>query len=182
MLKKTKIGILIAITIVLIVYGAFGYLLYRLHSLNIAGTALAKEVTTLSQKEKDTEKLKDTISTTEEKRLLLDSYFVSHDTVATFLDALEQLGTVAGVDFTIASVNEKIQDKNPILSIQVNAKGTFQQVYNLVSLLEVAPYEFQFETVNLTAGGDSDSDSATGAVLETPWEARIVFNLLTFIP
>lgn len=183
MLTKTKTTLLIFVVFAVIVYVVFIYVLYHLRSTYATAATLSGEVASLLTKVEDTEKLKETILFTEEKRKALDSHFVTHATIPAFLETLERSGALAGTTFKIMNVTEiEAKAKPTTLGIQATASGSFAQVLMLLKLLETAPYEFRFTAVNFTNRDAPTSDTDTGGSSGplTIWEAEFSFNLLTF--
>jgi len=87
----------------------------------------------------DLEKL---IKDTEAERQQIDSYFVGVDQTVNFVEYLESLARVAGVNFEITSlgVEQSKDDFKDQIILRGEAAGSWSGLMNFASLLENAPY------------------------------------------
>ncbi len=105
-----------------------------------------------------------------DERAMLDTHFIQGSDVVPFLDMVEKLGPEVGATAEVSSV-EVAKDKSG-LDVSIRAEGTFVAVYKFLNILENAPYEISFSSVDF----EGSSVDAGG------WSLALKIKLLSFIP
>jgi len=101
----------------------------------------------------DLEKL---VNDTEVERQQVDSYFVGVDQTVNFVEYLESLARVAGVNFEITSlgVEQSEDDFKDQIILRGEATGTWSSLMNFASLLETAPYRLELVDFAINNNGE----------------------------
>lgn len=79
----------------------------------------------------------------------LNAYFVSPEGRVALLAELEALAAQSGITYVLNSAND-----GPQISLDLNVRGTFQNIYYFIRLLESSGYWVSFENVSLSKGTD----------------------------
>jgi len=122
----------------------------------------------------------------------IDSYFIPKDGVVTFINEIENLGKSANVSTTISSiepviVNEKEKDNfKETLSVKLESVGSWQNVYQFVSLLESTPYGIVIDEVQIKLMDSTDTLTFKSASSTVPrirnsnetWKLVVDFKIL----
>ncbi|MDR3519722.1 MAG: hypothetical protein P4L63_02450 [Candidatus Pacebacteria bacterium] len=133
----------------------------------------------------DITSLNNSLAQVSNDRSLLQTHFAQSSDVVPFLNTIEQLapptGTVAQVESVSSGAN------NTGLVVELNASGSFQQLYKFLTLLENSPYELNFLSMDihkstvLDASTNPTSSSGTKSS-STGWNAVFQIQLLSFVP
>ncbi len=105
---------------------------------------IGEEISRAQQNEDAGFAMKKLLLDTADKRAKIDSYFVGADTVVSFIESVEALSVVTK---TKVSVNNVAVDKGSdeslfeSLTLTATARGTFQDLYWLLTLIEQMPYQ-----------------------------------------
>jgi Tfp pilus assembly protein PilO len=102
----------------------------------------------------------------------LERHFSRSADVVPLLDTLERAGTSSGASAEVLSV-DRIDEGNSI-EIGIRATGTFAAVYKFILLLENAPYELEFTSLDIKR---TFSDGE-----EVKWEGFFKVKILSFLP
>ncbi len=207
--------------------GIYTFIFLDLRDRNAAILMMHQDLLEKEHQAKERLELERTIITTDADRQTLQSYFVSGDKAVAFLETLESYGKTAGTAFEIQTVDiinpttqttatsqpqgdatdtnqptttvKPSNDEHPSLVFTVHALGRFEDIYQLLLLLENAPYEFEFEKVTLHHLDLSKNISPTAKIEEVLpkmanierinpasilylWDATFTIKLLTFTP
>ena len=111
-------------------------------------------------------------------RISLESHFVQSSNVVPFLNTIEQLGPSVGATIQITAVDTGTNKNQLIVSLV--AKGSFEQIYKFLTLLENSPYEINFTSMDLHR--IVAPTVSTKNTQNTEWEADFQIQLLSFIP
>jgi len=111
-----------------------------------------------------------------EEKVLLESHFVQSSDVVPFLNTLENLAKEIGVKTEVSSITIAKDDSGLILETKNNAN--FEQLYKFISLLENAPYEMEFLSVDIH--NLIKSDENRGVLDSNGWEALIKLKLVSY--
>lgn len=109
----------------------------------------------------------------EEERASLQAHFAQSADVVLFLDAIEGLAPKAGVKAEVLSVDTV--DKEAGLRMNMKASGSFEEIYKFLTLLENAPYELEFISIDMQKKIGQTSGK------KPLWEAIFKIKLLSFI-
>jgi len=81
--------------------------------------------------------------------VLIQSYIVPEEKVAAFIEDLQSRGRLQGATVTIMSVS-KSGIEAPTLNLSLSITGKFDAVMRTVGMIEYAPYNLMFSSLNLS--------------------------------
>ena len=92
--------------------------------------------------------IQDVVNDTEEQRGQLNVYFVDDDKIVEFIETIEELGSFTGAEVEVTAVNieEKVGESgenDEFLQLTFSAKGDWDEVFYLFSLVELLPYKIE---------------------------------------
>jgi hypothetical protein len=122
------------------------------------------------------ESLENFIKMSQSDILALNNHFIKSSDVVPFLDTIEKLALKVGVDTKVTSVD--IASDNNSLMVGLEARGTFERLYKLLTLLENSPYQLEFTTMSLKKDVVGESEEVSEA---STWSAVFKIKLLSFI-
>jgi hypothetical protein len=175
-IKKNILSFCIAIALFCI--GGLGYffMYFTITSVVAETSTILAEVDKAEEKNQELVTLKKTISTSEEDRQTLSSYFVTDDTIVIFLENLEALGATSNTEVKISSVTQNTEDKK--LSVAISSVGGFGNVFRFLELIEQVPYATEVKTLSLATRDDPVSTTENPSKL---WEADIQIELTSYV-
>ena len=119
-----------------------------------------------------------------EAKAELANYFVAREGEVAFIEKIESLGGESGVTLEVQNFTrgELAPIKNnswELLLLQVRARGTWQEVATLLSLIETLPVRISITNVNLTSSdGGSELAPPTRSKKSATWEASFGIEAL----
>ena len=166
-MKHTHHSILILTLSILtlgLLFVPFG-LRYKIHQVGAEIVTMTKESTKLEEARSISNEARRAALEMEENLQSLSSHMLTNENVAFFLAELEALSTMTGAEVAISdvSVSEKITvidpkataaqkkaEVKPALQVSLTATGTFTELYKLVHIIEVLPYEISITNEQMT--------------------------------
>ncbi|MBP9715138.1 MAG: hypothetical protein KBD52_01450 [Candidatus Pacebacteria bacterium] len=118
-------------------------------------------------------KLESVLKETEEDRTLIEEHFVYSSDIVPFLDMIEELAPKVEVDVKVSLVD--ILKDNTTFTVDLNTEGSFENIYNFISLLENNFYELEFMKIDMKKEGED----VNGV---NKWRGAIKIKVLSFIP
>lgn len=171
--QKTLIFLGSAIVFALISIGSYLGLFFAIKNKTLATKPLLEKVEELSGRE---ERITSSLVILKEEDLKikkLSSYFFEENEVVDFAKKIEDLGAFSGTDLTLESLDQGIGDEDiPYLDFRITAKGSFEDIYRLLLLLQAFPGKLEWKTVNLRQSGEG---------ISSVWTANISLSALNFI-
>jgi len=151
-----------------------GGFFYMANEIERQGTVLLSRVEALQiqqRQENSFFRLQKTAEDSVEERAELTSYFLQKDSDSiTFLNQVEQLAPVAGIDLETESLRQFTDPQNQNwIQVDFSFSGTQRNVQNFVQVLENIPYLSQITALSLSI------DSAAAA------EARLSMQVLVLL-
>lgn len=154
-------AMLIVLAVVMFAYGAW----YRaIANESEHSAALSLEIETKAAARNRTSALRETLGKLASDEALVAKYFVSSDTVVSFLEELQRHGTEAGATVDVLSVSSESDDEQQVLRVTLHIAGSFRGVMNAVGRIEYAPYDLSVQTLSLqsrSSGGSEEGASTT---------------------
>lgn len=173
-LNKTKKLLLIvsALTIAVLVLYIVFFLQIREKNKNIS--LLKNEADLVIQKEGRLRSIQQLISDTKDEREKLSTYFVGKDGAVEFIEKIESLeaDTGAVIDITSVSVDDigdVVNEDAELLRLLFKAEGSWQSIYQLLSLIESLPFNVSVTQANLEGQfvlGEEDE------IIDTLWSGN----------
>jgi len=140
----------------------------------------AERLETMRIIDSDNESLRSTLrheyEDTENHRRRLDDHFVRKDDIVDFVNGLEELGALAGVEANISSLGESWQDeRGGTLQLSLHVIGEFTELYNYILLLEQVPQKLVIGDISLSARGAGPTPATIKAITNTDviWTAEV---------
>ncbi len=130
-------------------------------------TNLSQQADILNQKQNSLNNLKSAAS---DSQKIINALFINDKTKAALIDQLEELGTQAGVEYTLNNAEDQVS-----LNYDVTAKGNFADLYQFISLVENLPYQVTIKSVHL-AKTPSQKDQKNNNL---PWTANLLIEIAT---
>ena len=117
------------------------------------------------------------LETIEGERTLLETHFAKSSDIVPFLTTIEKSSVRVATKVEILSVN--ILEGNARLAVNMKVSGKFENIYRFIILLENAPYELKFISMDMKREGVQDSKDKSVQIPE--WSANLGIELLSFI-
>jgi hypothetical protein len=95
------------------------------------------------------------LAATAGERQNLHAQFVTRDSLVSFLENLDEWGRQTGVSLRVNGVSET----EPIV-LEMRAVGTFKQVFQLLQLIELMPYQAKINRISLNHVAEEGKTSA----------------------
>ena len=152
-MNKTKQLLIIVLVINMVLIGAYAFLFYSIKTKSEDVSTLSQKLNAQRMNEEDLTLLRHAVNDTKDDRDKLQSYFVRSSTINTFFDLLESLGKESGTDMKLGSPIER----GNVLAIDINARGTFTDIYYLIKLIEHLPYRIEFKKTYFNGLGVVDN-------------------------
>jgi hypothetical protein len=174
----TKISILISLIIFLCTCVVFFLLYKQINQNNSKAEAGMVAWQAETQRRSDIAALNSSLSQVADDRTTLETHFVQSSDVVPFLNTIEQMGTPAGTNVQIISV--ETGTNNSELIVDLKTTGTFSQIYKFLTLLENSSYEISFNSMKLSKTVIAVTPTKTPKIPQ--WEGDFEIQLLSFIP
>lgn len=182
MKKKSSIFINLFVSLVffIVALGSAFYFFYIIKTKNIHIEEISSEVDKETQKQDERAQLKRTIDATNADSKKLSAHFVDAKDAVSFLETLEDYGKKVGVSFKLGGAD--IDKDAKIIKVTFIATGVFEKVYQLLLLVENAPYQFSYDSIAITRSSTQPTDPVTNLPLSTNplWDLEITLNLISF--
>jgi hypothetical protein len=178
MKNKVKKNLLIVpILFLLIAIAAFLFLYREIKNNTKTTNELSASLQTEVLKRNEIKTLNNYFQSIETEKAELETHFIQSSNVVPFLDTLENLASRVATKTEVSSIN--VAKDNTGLVVEMKNTGTFPQIYKFITLLENAPYELEFLSVDMHKfTGQNNPEENVGA---DEWEAVIRLKLVSFI-
>ncbi len=187
-MKKNRHIFLLGILflLLLIVIAGYVYMYTRISKKTTSIESIATEIENEKKSQQNILGLKRSITLTEEKNKLLNSYFVTEETVVDFIKSIESLAKDSGVSVQISSLQPGEQTGKQGLYVSLIVNGGFNEVNRFLVFLENMPYQIVTNRVQLSSEKNTLSpviDPKTGkpqALKVQQWNASVDFVLISY--
>lgn len=140
--KSTKVFAIISSTCLLLSLLAYGFFLHTVSKQKANHIAHAEARAESSAHKKSIQDLMRTLDETSVERESLKARFVEEEGVIDVLSLIESLGEEQNVLLTTNSLNvQPVNEYFETLAINITVEGRYEQVLNVLSLLEKLPYQ-----------------------------------------
>ncbi|MBU3925929.1 hypothetical protein KJ763_02040 [Patescibacteria group bacterium] len=102
----------------------------------------------------------------------LESAFLKEENIIGFIEKLESIGKEVNVSVKIFSAEIGKGSDSPRL--RINLKGTFQNIFGYITLLENLPYQISFDSLNLVKKVSGDEKIGD-------WDSDIEISIISFL-
>ena len=186
---STYSSLIISGALVLVAVVLYGFTLFSITKAENRVNTLAVQLATDTEMQKNEHVIEKTIDTIKQERTMLDTHFIVGEDAAHFLETLEGYGKTAQTTFTLLDANVDKDQKTILVSFK--AQGGFADIYQLIVLIENAPYLLSIEKVTLAASDKAEttpslSSSTTNDLKSSGskqglWEGNFIVRLSSFV-
>ncbi len=173
--KKTTLILASSLVVMLLSLGMYIWFFLAVKESTVQTGIIQDAVSVLQTQEEESEKLKKNVTNTTEQQKILSSYFIDMNDPVSFFDTIEGYGNSVGVKTVFNTV--EVKSEKPELNASLVASGTFSGIYQFLTLLETAPYEFVITRVNLQSSVPIGLEPVGKGVHTTGWEAQISLSV-----
>lgn len=148
--KKTKIILLISFMVFAITTGFFVFVQMEIEKIKTESVSIKQRIEEKRQAIDTFNSLKKNTSDIKDEGDKINSFFIKRDEVVGFLNEIESLASTTKTKISIKAVDDKkMSQDNSMISVSLNAEGTYSSVHQLIRLLEEMPYQTEIQSVNL---------------------------------
>jgi hypothetical protein len=159
------------------VFSIAAYTLFYLYIDNKEENAIAivAEIEQYKQQNAQMNSLAAMVRDTEEGGERLASFFVDGERIIEFLETIESLADIAGVEIDVQSINETETSFDGIKNLELNIdfSGSWVRVHHFLVLIESIPIKLTSERLSLSEAQDPDAGSS--------WKGSLFFRTLQVI-
>jgi hypothetical protein len=178
--NRTKILFALSIVTMMLACTTLVFFLRVIKNKNEHTSALTLTLADKMAEKQSTEDTKKKTGEVETTRALVESYFVNSSESDAFINYLEGLGTTAGSEVTVDSLDIAPASKN-ILLVQISGSGTFSSLMRTLELLENSPYKIHVMRTYFNQQSIVDTTGDAKAPKKTAgptWKSEIGFSVL----
>lgn len=171
--------LMIAILTTIVVYGLYGYMYYTVNA-SLGRVFAAREAVQKEQSYKNQEQsLTDMYEKTVDDRARLRTFFVAHDEIIQYIEAIETIGKSADAEVTLSSINaDDLATSKPgtlgKFSIAVEVRGLWSSVMRVLILAETLPYKVAISNVRIDRAG-----AALGTGGKPEWRVNFLLETVS---
>ena len=176
--EKNKLNISIALALILILFMASGIILSLKTLFNAREdiSDVKKELIFAEVNINNIKNLEDLLASLKEENKKISSVFLAKYEIVDFIEALEKLAGVSGVELEIKSVKfaDGIDDggkEKPALLLAVS--GPFQNIIHFISFIEKMPYQISFDQMTVQKSGSKENE-------ESLWKSEVSIIILSY--
>jgi Tfp pilus assembly protein PilO len=175
---KTPYTFFVAILLVIVLglFGAWCFFVYRSSALRGEIAALQSASDEVSAKESKLISLKNVMRDSKDDIDLISSRFIAKDDIPKFIDMLETDAQGANVKADLSSIN--LEDGEPsairALKVHVSGSGSWKDSVGFIALIESLPYALSVDSLSLSKTGDSGKNKSD----TWNWNADITASVL----
>ncbi len=164
---RTTLVILLSILVAAASFVAWSYAVYRSYGVARSHAIVRADLAVASHTEQVAEEEERFLMENKEVHDRINSYFITKDTVVSFIEELETLGKHARVKADIARLDTGKENKGP-LTLELSILGSYVDIAYYLALLESSPRMVVVDRLALIKGGASGAKGASPA-----WSAQI---------
>lgn len=168
-----------------ILLGLYGYVFGVVSAKAQHAADLLTQYDSIAGKDTRQTTLRIALRDTEPQIQRLDTFFLHGDAVSQsqFVNMIESIGTQIGVDAHVTGLNER---SSTVLTVDLEAIGSFAHVMQLVDLIKLLPYKISITKVYLSFEGAGAGATDSGGAKKTPpaqalWKTVISFNVTSYL-
>ena len=152
------IKIFITVSVITIaVFGGVVFLYLEIGDVSAQVSEVTRKTKRAQEENKRHQSIHEIFTNNRQEIRKLSTYFVPPEAVGTseFLDRLERLGEITGVQTTTKSVEQAGGDDTfPELQLTLQAQGQWHEIYHLLALVETMPFKIDIKNAQLSSGGE----------------------------
>ncbi|MFA5831539.1 MAG: hypothetical protein WC878_06965 [Candidatus Paceibacterota bacterium] len=147
--KINKITLLFAIADIVLI-SLYGLLFFTVKQTNVQTAEIYSSLYRRASDKGILLRLEKTLKETASQRALLDDYLVTPSETLTFIEQIEDLGKKSQTDVLVTSLSNPKKKGDPFL-LDFTARGSFQNMNRLFSLVEAMPFRVSIKEISLSA-------------------------------
>lgn len=203
--RNTLIPVLVAL---LAAIGAYTYIFLEVQSAGREAQSVEQKIEEEHERARRRDAVRTTLSDTAAERAELEERLLTENTLVSFFERLESLALEAGVSMEIGRISESIEldlvvpegatgtetkpTRDPAsdllewLEMDVNADGSWAQVYRFLTFVELLEYETRLSNIRLTTATPQAQAVAGGGAADapmqqsSPWSLSLTLRVLKF--
>ncbi len=175
-IKSHSLLFISSIVGLVVVVGLFVFGMRLINVSTIETSAILGKIDQVTKKNAELNTIKKTITATEEDRAKLAAYFVTDQSIVSFLEYLESLGTLTNTDTSIITVSE--DKESSTATITLSSIGSYSDTIRFIELLENMPYRMEIERFTFVTKEDPADD--TEEITNPKWQVDITFRLISY--
>jgi len=113
------------------------------------------------------------LENTQEERQAIDSHFINSLNIVPLFNFFENSAPLVGAVAEVMSVDVPKNNENSDLTMDINAKGSFESLYKFLMLIENSPYDLEVVFMDIK----KESSNTAGQ----EWQADLKIRLISFI-
>lgn len=204
--RNTLIPVLVAL---LAAIGAYVYIFLEVQSAGREAQSVEQKIEEEHERARRRDAVRTTLDDTALERTELEGRLLTENTLVSFFERLESLALEAGVSMEIGRISESIEldlivpegatgtetkpTRDPAsdllewLEMDVNADGSWAQVYRFLAFVELLEYETKLSNIRLTTvAPQAQAPAADGEAVDapmqqsSPWSLSLTLRVLKF--
>ena len=164
MYTRTTLIILISIFVASTSFVAWSYVVYRAYTVARDHSLVRADLAVASNAEQTAEQEQQFLVASADAHARIDSYFITRDTIVSFIEEIETLGKHARVKADIVRLDS---GKEPLV-LELSLTGSYADISYFIALLETSPRVVIVDRLALIKGGASGQKGISGG-----WTAQI---------
>lgn len=164
---RTTIAIIVSIAIAVASFLGWSFVVYRAYAVARDHAAVRADLATANSAEQAAGQEQQFLSSVTDIHASIDSYFITPNTIVSFVEEVETLGKQAHVKADIARLDSGKEGKGPLV-LELSVAGSYADVVYYLALLEASPRMVSVDRLALIRGG-STSKGANADM----WTAQI---------
>lgn len=141
--------IFVLISIILSAIFGCSFLFFKVSSEKKSIIELRKTILQNKKKNEEGKLLSDALDRLKKEKDAINAVFLKENELISLIKSLESSGDISGVSLEISSISPAIVDKKTNPQISFHIKGSFEQIFRYLYMLENIPYLVTIDKVSL---------------------------------
>ncbi len=168
-MRSPLLHLVFALLIGLLVSGGYAWWYTILSQKSNEAAVLQGQIAVLQQQSSRVAAARAALAEITDDEARVQNYFVSEDTIVSFINVLQQAGAAQGATLKVLSVSKGGTTAQSTLVLALSIKGSFDAVMRTIGTIEYAPYALSIATLSVAQDPQKGWDaSLTITVGSTP--------------
>ncbi|HPS21442.1 MAG TPA: hypothetical protein PLO44_01380 [Candidatus Paceibacterota bacterium] len=172
--------IVLAIILFLLSAIAFWFLYREIQKNNASSEKTLTEWQIEDSRRNEIKTIMRSVASIQQNNEIIGTHFANSSNLVPFLDTIDSFAPKVGAEDEITSVDILPDTKELIVGIKV--LGSFESIYQFLTLLENSPYEIEFLAVDVQKASKDEGYKSEKTSKLFPWEGMFKIKLVTFVP
>ena len=164
---RTTLAIIVSVLVATASFVGWSFVVYRAYAVARDHAVVREDLATANTIEQTAGQEQQFLNSVIDIRTNIDSYFITPNTIVSFVEEVETLGKQAHVKADITRLDSGKDGKGPLL-LELSVVGDYADVVYYLALLEASPRMVSVDRLALIRGGST----AKGTSADT-WTAQI---------